>query len=522
MRKPLLALSLAASASLGAIPAAQTLAAAPTSSPPNISPSLSPLSISSSPAANAVSGAQIVQTALQYLGYPYTTVGNSPSTGFSCIGFASFVYRSNGIPLPGDLQDAWNYAPQVPFADLQPGDLLYFANTVWPGLSHVAIYLGGGRFVHAEYYGLGVRISQFTNDPRDGNYWTQHYMGANRPWGGPAGTVVVPTNPVTKTPATPSTPTTSTSQVASGPTTTIVVSVNVREHPRTDATIKEVASAGTTVVIVAKAHGWYKVQLPDGRIGWIIGDAIGQPTTTSTSNIGTPTAPQRQGAPSTKRTAVSSKTATVTVHAAGGLRVHTSPSTGADVVTTVSDGQKLTVLGQSHGWLKVRLPDGSVGWIDSSYGTVHRPRSAPKPARGTASGGVNVRSGPSTANTIVTTMSAGTTYTVLGSENGWVHVRLADGTTGWVLGSLIGATQGPTYKSYPSKSPAHHGSPRARNLTHQITAGVRVHSGPGENKPVITLAGAGTKCAVLGYARGWAHVRLPDGTTGWVLGTYVR
>lgn len=517
MRKPLIALSLAVGASLGAVPAAQSFAAGPESTPSQISSPVTPLSSSPSPAANAVSGAQIVATALKYLGYPYTTVGNSPSTGFSCIGFASFVYRSNGIPLPGDLQDAWNYAPQVPFADLLPGDLLYFANTVWPGLSHVAIYLGGGRFVHAEYYGLGVRISQFTNDSRDGNYWTEHYMGANRPWNGPVQPVVVPTDPSSHAPSAPSSQ--ASTQSVTGPTSTIVVAVNVRQHPRTDASVKEVASAGTQVVIIGKSHGWYKVQLPDGRVGWIIGEALGQASTTATSNIGTPTAPTRQGQPTAQRTTVSQRTTTVTVHA-NGLRVHSSPSTGATVVTSLNSGQKLTVIGQKGGWLEVRLPDGSVGWIDSSYGTVHRPSRVSHPSRpvNSKTAGVNVRVGPSTGYAIVTTLTPGTSYRILGYRYGWAHIRLSDGRTGWVLGSLIGAS-GPTYHSVTSSRPA---KPAVSSLTHRITAGVRVHVGPAVKDTVITVAGAGTKCAILGYSHGWAHVRLSTGTIGWVLGTYVR
>jgi cell wall-associated NlpC family hydrolase len=171
MRKPLVALSLAVGASLGAPTVAQVLAAQTASTHLNSSPTNSSKNSSTvTPAVrsnNTVSGAAIVQRGLRYIGYPYTAVGNSPSTGFSCIGFASFVYRSMGIPLPGDLQDALNYAPQVPFSQLQPGDLLYFQNTIWNGLSHVAIYIGGGRFVHAEWYGKGVRISSFNNDPSD-------------------------------------------------------------------------------------------------------------------------------------------------------------------------------------------------------------------------------------------------------------------------------------------------------------------------------------------------------------------
>jgi cell wall-associated NlpC family hydrolase len=47
-------------------------------------------------------------------------------------------------------------------------------------MSHVAIYVGNGTFVHAEWYGYGVTVTAFTNDQRDGRYWDDHYLAANR------------------------------------------------------------------------------------------------------------------------------------------------------------------------------------------------------------------------------------------------------------------------------------------------------------------------------------------------------
>src|SRR4051794_11197547 len=94
MRKSLLALGLALTVSLNVLPAS----ASPSTPYPHS------LSLPARPSAT-VSGSQIVQYAMQYLGYAYTTVGNSPSEGFSCIGFVSYVYQSNGIPLPDDLWD---------------------------------------------------------------------------------------------------------------------------------------------------------------------------------------------------------------------------------------------------------------------------------------------------------------------------------------------------------------------------------------------------------------------------------
>ena len=281
MRKRMLALGLALGTSLGAIPTAAALAAT------TVQP---PLASSSNPrTTNAVSGAAIVQTAMRYLGYPYTATGDSPSTGFSCIGFVSFVYRTNGIALPGDLGGALAFAPQVAFSDLMPGDILYFQNTVWSGLSHAGIYIGGGRFVHAEWYNRGVVVSSFNNDPVDGNYWIGKYLGANRPWRG-AALSAVPYPPGPPGGQAGSNPSTSTqTQVASGPTATVTVSggLNVRSRPSKQGNVVQVVGQGTTVVIIGKKHGWYKVQLPDGTVGWVVayGISAGQTSGPTTSTV---------------------------------------------------------------------------------------------------------------------------------------------------------------------------------------------------------------------------------------------
>ncbi|MGH2443555.1 MAG: NlpC/P60 family protein, partial [Chloroflexota bacterium] len=331
MRKPLIAFGLAVTTGLGAVPAAGVLAApnghgtfsSPTTS--RTSPLIPPaVSASTAAASNSVSGAQIVQTALKYIGFPYTTTGNSPSTGFSCIGFVSYVYRSNGIALPGDLGGALAFAAQVPFSDLQPGDILYFQNTLWTGLSHAAIYIGNGKFIHAEYYGYGVRISSFYNDSKDGNYWITKYLGANRPWAGVAYAPSTTATPPGESPPPPPALNTGTQTLSGRPAVVDVQSLHVRTGPSTKYTIQAVVRRGTSLTIIGRARGWYKVQLPSGAVGWVArlgistGSAVAPKTSSSRKNpnIGRVSGPARTGAPALSRPHAS---ASIRV---SGLRVH--------------------------------------------------------------------------------------------------------------------------------------------------------------------------------------------------------
>lgn len=119
--------------------------------------------------------AGVVAIAQKYLGAPYAWGGTSPG-GFDCSGFVWFVYHQAGIPLPRDLWGQLQAGPRVSRLSLEPGDLVFFANTYQSGLSHVGIYLGAEHFIHAEDYGTGVVISSLAN-----SYWGGSYFAASRP-----------------------------------------------------------------------------------------------------------------------------------------------------------------------------------------------------------------------------------------------------------------------------------------------------------------------------------------------------
>ena len=111
----------------------------------------------------APAGATVVQTALKYVGLPYTKTGTIPDTGFSDLGFVRYVYGQNGISLHiGITRAAYrrllSRGPYVAMAELQPGDIIIFKNTVTSGLSHVGIYVGSGQMINAARPGTVVRL----------------------------------------------------------------------------------------------------------------------------------------------------------------------------------------------------------------------------------------------------------------------------------------------------------------------------------------------------------------------------
>ncbi len=119
---------------------------------------------------------RIVQIALSYRGYRYVNAGSNPSTGFDCSGFAWWVYHQAGINFQRSSAAGYVRLGQyVSRANLQPGDMIIYANTYIRGPSHVEIYIGNGQTIGADNPQVGVAINNL-NDP----YWVSHYYVSRR------------------------------------------------------------------------------------------------------------------------------------------------------------------------------------------------------------------------------------------------------------------------------------------------------------------------------------------------------
>ena len=119
-------------------------------------------------------GGEIAHLAEAYVGSPYRWGGTSPA-GFDCSGFVMFVFSQFGVDLPHDDFGILQSGEAVSAEDLQPGDVLVFANTYRAGLSHVGIYLGDGQFVHAVDERHGVSVSKLWDD-----YWGPRFVSGTR------------------------------------------------------------------------------------------------------------------------------------------------------------------------------------------------------------------------------------------------------------------------------------------------------------------------------------------------------
>jgi cell wall-associated NlpC family hydrolase len=113
--------------------------------------------------------------AYQALGTRYRYGGSSPATGFDCSGLVTHVFEQAwGIALPRNARGQARVGKPVTRIDLAPGDLVFY-NTRNQPYSHVGIYLGDGRFIHAPRPGQRVRIESV-----ESRYWKARYNGARR------------------------------------------------------------------------------------------------------------------------------------------------------------------------------------------------------------------------------------------------------------------------------------------------------------------------------------------------------
>jgi N-acetylmuramoyl-L-alanine amidase len=134
------------------------------------------------------SGSAIVDYAMQYVGYPYVWATHGPSS-FDCSGFTYWVVLNTlGVNISPGTAAQINYGTPISRGSIQPGDLIFFQNTYTWGLSHVGIYIGGGKFVHAENESTGVVVSDLApaTTPRAGT--------APAAWGSPRASDTVRTN----------------------------------------------------------------------------------------------------------------------------------------------------------------------------------------------------------------------------------------------------------------------------------------------------------------------------------------
>lgn len=283
---------------------------------------------------------------------------------------------------------------------------------------------------------------------------------------------------------------------ATGQTATTTSSLNLRGGPGLSDAVLTVMPLGATVTITGGAqNGFYPVTY-DRTGGWASADylAVG-------GDAGA--APTPSGDAATVSTA---------------LNLRSGPSTADAVLTLMPAGAIVGLTGESaNGFLGVTYA-GRTGWASAAFldtgGSTPTPPSEPSPATGTAvaTTALNLRSGPSTGDAVITVMPAGSTVTLTGdSSNGFLSVAYG-GREGWASAAYLD-TDGET-------APPDEDTGTAVG-TAVVTSALNLRSGPGTANAVITVMAAGSTVTITGDPQGGFSPVTYDGRSGWASGDYL-
>ncbi len=336
---------------------------------------------------------------------------------------------------------------------------------------------------------------------------------------------VTPTSTGTVVPTTTATPiptATATAVPVSGASATVTTgALNVRSGPGVAYNSVAVVNQGTVVSLIGRNSNssWAKIRLANGTEGWVN-------VTLITPNVAISSLPVLD-APSVTATALVST---------GALNVRSGPGVTYSVITVASQGHTVSLLGRNanSSWAKIRLANGTEGWVNASLLTPNVSISslpladspaAPEPPVPVAPGAVlSLRSGPGTNYPVTGSVYQGLQVTAVGrnANNTWLKVQLSDGQQGWIgaqyvqlsipIGNLP-VMDGTTTTPASTATPA----PLANAAT--IATGMaNVRSGPGIGYGIVTTASQGQAVSMLARnsISSWVKIQLSGGTQGWV------
>jgi len=124
---------------------------------------------------NSVAKQSVVNVAKKMLGVKYKYGGTSPSRGFDCSGLVQYSHKAAGVRIPRTTSQQYKAAKPISRRYLKAGDLVFFKTAVSRVASHVGIYLGNNKFIHAPSSGKRVKISSMKE-----KYWRKRFTGAGR------------------------------------------------------------------------------------------------------------------------------------------------------------------------------------------------------------------------------------------------------------------------------------------------------------------------------------------------------
>lgn len=261
--------------------------------------------------------------------------------------------------------------------------------------------------------------------------------------------------------------------------------VNIRKGAGTSYGIIKTLSKNTALTITSKSNkSWYKAKLSDGTAGYISSDYIKEGTVSTATSIKAYT------------------TAVVNLRKGAG--------TGYSVIKVLPKNTNLTITSKSNkSWYKVKLSNGTAGYISSSYlksgtATAASSGSSSVSIKATTTTNLNMRKGAGTGYSVITTLSKGTAVTITDKTNKeWYKIKTSGGKTGYASSQYLKTA--------------------AATKTMTTTADVNLRKSASMSGSVITVVAEKTKVTVTSTAnKSWYKVKLSSGKTGYISSQYLK
>ena len=290
--------------------------------------------------------------------------------------------------------------------------------------------------------------------------------------------------------------------------------LNVRSGASTSSSIIGSLNNGAKVEIVSTSNGWHKIKYKNGY-GYVSADYI----KVDSSNTSKP-----ENKPEQKPDVKPEATKTGTVNASA-LNVRSGASTSSSVIGSLNRGAKVEIVSTSNGWHKIKYKNG-YGYVSADYIKVDssntvKPETKPeekpdaKPEVTTKTGTVNasslnVRSGASTKNSVIGSLSRGAKVEIVSTSNGWHKIKFKNGY-GYVSADYIKVNGSSTSNNNSSVS---------ERIGKVNASALNVRSNPSIRNSVIGSLSRGSKVTVVSTSNGWHKIKYKNGY-GYVSAEYI-
>ncbi|EQK42070.1 mannosyl-glycoendo-beta-N-acetylglucosamidase domain protein, possible enterotoxin [[Clostridium] bifermentans ATCC 638] len=285
---------------------------------------------------------------------------------------------------------------------------------------------------------------------------------------------------------------------------------------RTIAKIKK----GTEVELISESNGWSKIKY-EGRIGYASSEFLSNENNIKPSEK--PSTNQNTDANSNNNTNETKTIGKTKVVTATSLNVRSGPSTSNGVIGSLKQNDKVEVISESNGWSKVKFSV-KEGYVSSAYlkdsnggntGGSENPNPTPGKTKVVTATSLNVRSGPSTSNSVIGSLKQNDKVEVISESNGWSKVKFS-GKEGYVSSTYLKDADGGNTgggSETPNPTPG---------KTKVVTAtSLNVRSGPSTSNSVIASLKQNDKVEVISESNGWSKVKFSV-KEGYVSSTYLK